>query len=131
MPRRRVFVALKKIHMKKSYDPGDSPGEFYLEIMGIKWPMQGYWSMKANQKLELKNPIILWEGMAEYATNDAIFFDIQLKEHDRFLPDQKVISKEVYYSLGKGTRSNRAAYDFVDNYGSILKLYIWDENTNH
>ncbi|MFX1251518.1 MAG: hypothetical protein ACFFCZ_07905 [Promethearchaeota archaeon] len=128
--RRRVFVALKKIHLKRSYDPGNSAGEIYLLIMGVKWPMRGYWSMKANQKLELKDPIIVWEGLEDYE-NQAIFIDVKLKEHDRFLPDKSIISKQTYYSIGKGTKDQRAPFDFVDAHGSLLRLYIWDEKTQH
>ncbi|MFX1253348.1 MAG: hypothetical protein ACFFCZ_17195 [Promethearchaeota archaeon] len=127
--RRNVLVALAGLKVFKTLD-FDATAELYLVINKIKWPMIGWWNLKADQSLKLgsgKGGRIIWEGLA--LKGEKLVFKIEIKESDTLSRDDTFVAHEEIYLVGDHSSNNKQLVE-LRNDRILARFKFWD-NTTH
>ncbi|MFX0091429.1 MAG: hypothetical protein ACFFBD_06665 [Candidatus Hodarchaeota archaeon] len=126
--RRNVFVSLSGLKILKALD-ADKTAEVYLKIENIRWPMEGYWKLKANDSLKLgsgKSGRVIWEGMA--FKDEKLTINIAVKEADTFSRDDTFCAHEEIYVVGTHSSDTKHVVE-IHNDKISVRFKFWDIST--
>ncbi|MFX1536721.1 MAG: hypothetical protein ACFFDI_21090 [Promethearchaeota archaeon] len=126
--RRNVLVALAGLKIFKTLD-FNTTAEVYLVINKIKWPMAGWWILKADQSLNLgsgKSGRVIWEGIA--LKGEKLVFKIAIKEYDSLGRDDTFVVHEEIYLVGDHSSNNKQLVE-LRNDRILARFKFWDNIT--